>query len=99
MVNGIRKINIIQGLEDGKGRWVINEEGMGKFVADYFCNLFTASDDSDTSHIFDNMDKKVLNDMNAEFLRPFHKEVIWLALKDMSPTKALKMDGFPALFY
>ena len=41
----------------------------------------------------------VMEDMNAQLLRPFLKEEVEDAIKQMKPITALGSDGMPPLFY
>ena len=45
------------------------------------------------------MEERVSPEMNEELQREFRAEEVWMALKQMHPTKAPGPDGMPPLFY
>lgn len=65
----------------------------------YFNELFTASDEGDTSRIFTNVKRRATEEMNTQLLQEFSEDEIWREIKQMRPLKAPWVDGFPILFF
>lgn len=92
-------MNKIARLKGKDARWATNEDDILNIAADYFKDLFTASDDEDASRIFACVQGRVTSEMNDALLKPFHADEVWLAIKSMTPLKASGNDGYPAIFY
>ncbi|KAA3480203.1 reverse transcriptase [Gossypium australe] len=52
----------------------------------------------DASRIYDNMRRRISDEMNDKLMQPFREEEIWFVVKDMAHFKAPGVDGFPALW-
>ena len=61
--------------------------------------LFTSSQTTNFSDIMDVVQPSVTKDMNTQLLRPFLKEEVEVAIKEMKPTTTLGPDDMPSLFY
>ena len=70
-----------------------------EIVCDYYRSLFTSSQPSEFSEIMEAMQPSVMEDMNTQLLRPFLKEEVEEAIKEMKPIIAPGPDGMPPLFY
>lgn len=95
-----KKINTIEGIRNGNGVWVNKEEEVMEVVRDYFVKSFSGISQSDqVQEVLAGVEWKVSEDMNDRLTRPFEREEIGQAMKQMEPQKAPGIDGTPALFY
>ena len=62
-------------------------------------SLFTSSQPTNFSDIMDVVQPSVTEDMNTQLLRPFLREEVEVAIKEMKPTIAPGPDDMPPLFY
>ena len=62
-------------------------------------SLFTSSQPTNFSDIMDVVQPSVTEDMNTQLLRPFLREEVEVAIKEMKPTTTLGPDDMPSLFY
>ncbi|XP_057428472.1 uncharacterized protein LOC130721892 [Lotus japonicus] len=94
-----RKRNMIEKIEDDRGKEYIEDRDIARVLIDYFVQLFA------TSHPvgIEDVTSLVANRLTGAHLQiledPFTKEEVTKALFQMHPTKAPGIDGFPALFY
>ena len=65
----------------------------------FLVSLFTSSQPTDFSDIMDAVYPSVTEDMNTQLLRPFLREEVEVAIKEMKPTTAPSPDNMPPLFY
>lgn len=70
-----------------------------EIASDYYRSLFTSSQPSEFSEIMEAMQPSVTEDMNTQLLKPFLKEEVEEAVKEMKPITAPGLDGMPPLFY
>jgi len=68
-------------------------------ACDYYQSLFTSSQPLDFTGVLDAIKPSVSEEMNAQVLRPFLKEEVEVAIKQMKPISALGPNGMPPLFY
>lgn len=66
---------------------------------EYFFDLFTSRELGDVNHILYGEDNCIPRDMNAYLVTMYEREEVYTTLKSMAPTKALGLDGLPALFF
>lgn len=69
VASGRNKQNMLRGLVDSDGRWVDDNERLLRMTFDYFKDIFSASNDGDTSGILDKVHKCIMDDMNDKFLQ------------------------------
>lgn len=43
----------MRGLEDDSGNWISDDNGVMRIVPNYFCNIFTTSEEEDNEAIFE----------------------------------------------
>lgn len=92
------KKNQIDQVQDEEGRWH-TEGNRDQVIIDQFDHLFSSSshepDFTFLDHVPHSVDENMLWSLNADFT----KEEIFLALKQMHPTKAPSPDGMTPIFY
>ena len=91
--------NRIIGLKNSDNLWCTEDNELKEIAHQYFSSLFTSSQPSEYSDIMDAVLPSVTEDMNTQLLRPFLKEEVEEAIKEMKPITALGPDGMPPLFY
>ena len=84
---------------DEHGRWQDDEVKVEDIVVDYFEKLFTSSSPEDFTDILSAIQPKVTTTMNKELTRTFTAQEIRVALKQMYPLKAPRLDGMPLIFF
>ena len=65
----------------------------------FLVSLFTSSQPRNFSDIMDVVQPSVTEDMNTQLLRPFLREEVEVAIKEMKPTTAPGPDDMLPLFY
>ncbi|XP_057424692.1 uncharacterized protein LOC130718190 [Lotus japonicus] len=94
-----RKRNLIEFLKDDRGREVEEDPHIARVLGDYFAGLFTSSNPEGVEETTDLVAERVSQSHLTVLGEPFTREEVEEALFQMHPTKALGLDGFPALFY
>ncbi|KAL2937830.1 hypothetical protein RDABS01_021279 [Bienertia sinuspersici] len=96
-----RRRNTIKGLFDDQGQWRVEEEALESVFEHYFQNLFTSTNptDEDMERVIDSVGSVITENMNRSLTRPFTKDEIHEALRQMHPSKAPGPDGMHAIFY
>ncbi|KAL6214416.1 hypothetical protein ACLB2K_013850 [Fragaria x ananassa] len=92
-------MNKIAGVLGEDNIWRTGYVNVGCVFVDYFRQLFSTRG-SDMSHeIFGEVAGRVTVEQGVSLNRPFSREEIEVALKDMGPTKSSGPDGMSPLFY
>ena len=86
-------------LLDSNGVWQEEDGKIEEVVVGYYINLFTSSNPMDFSELFQVIQPKVTPSMNQMLIKPFTKDEVKLALKQMYPLKAPSPDGMPPIFF
>uniref|UniRef100_A0A803P0Z9 CCHC-type domain-containing protein n=1 Tax=Cannabis sativa TaxID=3483 RepID=A0A803P0Z9_CANSA len=96
-----KKKNEIKGLRDNMRIWHDDKEMVRIIIERYFSQLFVALGiNNDTLRGMNEvLQPKVSQAMNDELMTEFRVGEVFKAVKDMNLTKALGVDGLPALFY
>ncbi|KAA3465418.1 reverse transcriptase [Gossypium australe] len=94
-----KKINAISRLELEEGGETTKQDKIVETTTSFFQKLFMSKGARDSSHLLQGIEESISPDINASLLSTFTKEEVFSALKEMGPTKALGLDGFPALFF
>ena len=91
----------IDGIESPTGEWHTKEESVAAVVGDYFSDVFTSANPSDSSinEVLECVEKSVTTEMNSVLLSAFTEDDIRHALFEMGSNKAPGPDGFHAAFY
>ena len=71
---------------------------VGIFV-DYYAWLFTTSNLAELERVLAGLQPVVDDSMNAALSKPFVREEVEVAIKQMAPLKALGPDEMPPIFY
>ena len=91
--------NRISGLKNSANSWCTENSEIKEIAFEYYRSLFTSSQPSYFSVIMEAVQPFVFEDMNTRLLRPFIKEEVEAAIKEMKPITAPGPDGMPPLFY
>ena len=91
--------NCIKRLRNKNGEWVDGEDQIAQLFIDYYSELFTTSNPSHLAEVLENIPQVVSDSMNADLVKPFVKQEVDVALKQMAPLKAPGLDGMPPIFY
>lgn len=79
-------MNYIKGVRDADGNWQVNE-GRDSVILDYFKSLFKAFDQVGNMGFLEGLEGRVNAKMNERLSRDFCDYEVYLALKQMNPTK------------
>lgn len=66
-----------------------NKGGMGEIARRFFHNLFSTNGTGDMEHILSGVERSIFQHTNLMLTVKYMEEEVYVALKDMSPTKAL----------
>lgn len=94
-----KRKNFIKGVRDSDGQWQIEEEVLSGVFVDFYTKLFSSSDVTEIDQVLEGVQKVVTDDMTAELQKPYSKEEVDVAIKQMAPSKAPGLDGMPPLFF
>lgn len=90
---------MIKCLENGTNGMTSAEDEMERITRDFFYGLFSTKGVGDLDFILSNVDRSITKDLNEQLTKIYSIEKVVHALKKRGPTKALGIDGFPALFF
>ena len=71
---------------------------MSAIFVDFYSRRFNSSNGHDIDRVLEGVNKVVSDDMNVELLKPYSKEEVDVAIKQMAPLKAPGPDGMPPIF-
>lgn len=91
--------NHICGFFNTDGEWQTKHEDIALVFEHYFSKLFKKTGGLEMNLVLDDMQPKVLPEMNAWLIRPYSREELEDTIKHMPPTKAPAVDEMPAIFY
>lgn len=92
------KRNHLSMLHDKDGNPQTSLEGIQKVVTSFYSELFSSSRAPISMEQLDFVGSRVDDTMVAELTRPYARDEIGQALKEMHPCKSPGPDGMPALF-
>ncbi|KAA3476813.1 reverse transcriptase [Gossypium australe] len=94
-----KKMNMISRLEVRGGRLTSEESEISEEATSFFQEMFMSRRVGDLSHILSGIKECISSDINDSLVATFTAEEVFVALKEMGPTKARGPDGFPTLFF
>ena len=94
-----KRKKFIKGIRDDEGVWQSEDEVVSPLFVDFYTRLFTSSNGHDIDRILEGVNKVVSDSMNFELLKPYNKEEVDVAIKQIAPLKAPGSDGMPPIFY
>ena len=72
---------------------------MFDICVDFYSRLFTSSSSHDIDRVLEGVQSVVSSSMNAELTKPYTREEVDMAIKNMASMTALGPDGMPPIFY
>uniref|UniRef100_A0A2N9EG46 RNase H type-1 domain-containing protein n=1 Tax=Fagus sylvatica TaxID=28930 RepID=A0A2N9EG46_FAGSY len=75
------------------------DEAVGSLFVDYFTNLFQTSTPTEFSAVLHGIGPVITTEMNSQLTRPFMRQEVDNAIKQMGPLKALGTDSMSPIFY
>ena len=87
------------GIEDLNGVWCVGNDNVAGVFENYYSQLFTSSNPSKFEEVTIHTGQVVTDEMNKELIGDFSRGEVKLALNQMTPLKALGLDGMPPIFY
>jgi len=81
--------NNIVGLYDANGVWRTTHDEIASAATSYFCELFTYSSLTHVEDVLDCVPTRVFKEMNDMLCRPYSREKVDYALKQMHPHQIL----------
>ena len=94
-----KRKNFIKGIKDMHGAWVMDEGAVGAIFVYFYSRLFTTSRPSDLERVLEGVQSVVTTSMNENLTKPYVREEVDVAIKQMAPLKAPGLDGMPPLFF
>ena len=94
-----KQSNFIKGISDADGFWQSEEGVVSKIFVEFYTRIFLSSNTHDLDRVLEGVKRAVTDSMNAELLKPYNKEEVDVAIKQMAPLKALGRDGIPPFFH
>ncbi|XP_075663011.1 uncharacterized protein LOC142632511 [Castanea sativa] len=91
--------NRMLGLRNESNVWCTDDSQIKEISIQYYQTLFATSHPTEFDAILETVFPSVTQEMNAQLLRPFTREKIEIAIKQMEPIMAPGPDGMPPLFY
>ena len=91
--------DFIKGIKDVHGEWVMDEEAVSSIFVDYYSRLFTTSCPTDLERVLEGVQPVVSESMNEVLTRPYVREEVDVAIKQMAHLKAPGLDSMPPLFF
>ena len=81
------------------GELCYGDDNVAALLVDYYKSMFIATYPSDIDVVLQSIPQIVSNEMNALLTHDFTREEVKIALKNMTPLKALSPDGLPPIFF
>ena len=91
--------NHIEGLHDNQGVWHTDERRIDAITEDYYKEVFTSSNPSNTDGVLNLVKWVVMNGMNQTLTQSYTKEEVRVALFQMHPLKAPRPNGMSPFFF
>ncbi|GJS92282.1 reverse transcriptase [Tanacetum coccineum] len=84
-----RRRNKISRLRDEAKNWVVDDEGLGNLVSNYFEAVFTSSQPSQCDEVARNLEVQISDEETISLEKPISPDEVHGALMQMEPLKAL----------
>ncbi|CAL1377815.1 unnamed protein product [Linum trigynum] len=94
-----RKRNTIKRLWDDSGRWHVGQQAVSNYFVQNYQHLFTVGDSPQSWPVLESFPRRLEEYDNEALLRPFSREEIFDALKQMGKRKAPGADGLSVFFF
>ncbi|KAH1114602.1 hypothetical protein J1N35_007980 [Gossypium stocksii] len=94
-----RKMNLVNRLERTYGIEASSEEEIVEIATNFFQHLFTSGGVGDLTYLLSRIVVTISPGDNRFLLSRHLEEEIYVALKEMGPTKTPRFDGFSTLFF
>ncbi|KAH1121684.1 hypothetical protein J1N35_004844 [Gossypium stocksii] len=92
-------MNQIRSLQNEDENVTLDEHDMEGIAQNSFKNLLFTKDIGDMDHILAGVNMCITNSMYQMLTTKYTDDEIYLVLKGMGPTKALRAYGYPTLFF
>lgn len=66
---------------------------------EFYTRIFSSSNAHDLDQVLEVVKWVVTESMNADLMKPYTREEVDAAIKQMAPLKVVGPDGMPSLFY
>ena len=87
------------GIWDEQGRWCDDEESIAQAAISYFDNIYSSSHLSLIEEVIEAIPSMGTDEMNESLIREFTRDEAVVALKQIHPNKAPRLDGMSAVFF
>ena len=91
--------NFIKGIRNSSGEWVTNKNIVFDICVDFYSRLFTSSSSHDIDRVLEGVQSLVSSSMTAKLTKPYTREEVNMAIKNMAPITAPGPNGMPHIFY
>lgn len=95
----MKEKDTIKFLEYRDGRVTREGAEMEKIARGFFEELFVIKRVDKLNHILSRLDRCIFDDLNAMLIAKYIEEEVFVALRDIGPTKAPGIDDFWMLFF
>ena len=93
------KKNLIRGIRDEDGAWLIDQDDIGHVMERYYKELFSTLNPTLGVDSLEKIPCLVTDEMNVDLVKEFTELEVKEALNQMAPLKVPSPDGMPPLFY
>ena len=90
---------MIKGINDCTNTWKAQPDDIANVLVSCYQELFTTANPTPSNAILDLVPHVITSEMNSMLTTNFLEGEVELALKQMTPLKALRPDDMPPLFY
>lgn len=79
--------------------WCEGDDHVAQLFIDYYSELFSTSNLNQLEEVLSTIPRVVHDSLNVDLVRPFLKQEVDVALKQMTPLKVPELAGMPPIFY